>query len=244
MVLFGGVNSAFAVGAASFTADTTVLNSPVTLTIVGGSDADSVVTTGGTTIVVTISSGSTFTLTSADHYRLDNDGGFGTSCDGNQSKLVITTAGSGVVVTVTPNTNIILCSSGGGVSSSGGGGGGGGSVSTPTPTPSVTATPTPAVTSTPVPTPTPYVIQNYNTANSNAAPIAKFITNIAPGARGATVSALQRRLKELGYLPANHVVTTLFGPVTRAAVIKLQKANHLAQVGNVGPATRAILNRQ
>ena len=142
-----GVNQANAVGDAYFPQDTNVSMTVGTMVIQDGSDADSV-TTSATEITLTISSGQTFTLTSADRKLLDNNGGYGFSCWSSESRIVITSSTT-KTVTITPNST--ACDAGGG-----GGGGGGGTttvVSTPTPTP--TATPTPTVTPTPTATSTP-----------------------------------------------------------------------------------------
>jgi peptidoglycan hydrolase-like protein with peptidoglycan-binding domain len=69
-----------------------------------------------------------------------------------------------------------------------------------------------------------------------------FTQNLSVGARGAEVTALQQFLIDGGYsIPAG--ATGYFGAQTRAAVIAFQKARGVAQVGNVGPLTRAELNK-
>lgn len=68
-----------------------------------------------------------------------------------------------------------------------------------------------------------------------------FTKTIAVGSRGAAVSALQSKLKALGFYTG--AVTGYFGPMTAASVKKFQKANGLSQVGSVGPGTRAVLNK-
>jgi peptidoglycan hydrolase-like protein with peptidoglycan-binding domain len=50
------------------------------------------------------------------------------------------------------------------------------------------------------------------------------------------------KLQELGFFPANLTPNGVFGPATEAAVKAFQKANGLAQVGFLGPGTRAALN--
>jgi murein DD-endopeptidase MepM/ murein hydrolase activator NlpD len=68
----------------------------------------------------------------------------------------------------------------------------------------------------------------------NDPPPAPARRTIKLGSRGPEVAYLQRKLK---VKPAD----ALFGPLTRNAVVKFQKANHLAADGIVGPATwRAI----
>jgi hypothetical protein len=77
-----------------------------------------------------------------------------------------------------------------------------------------------------------------------------FTTTLRQGSRGAAVQELQKFLN--AYSSETVVATsgagsagketTSFGPATRKAVIAFQKKNGLAQVGQVGPATRALLN--
>jgi len=159
-IFWVGVNYANAVGDAYFPQDTTVALDAGNFTIAAGSDADTV-TTNGTTITVTISTGQSFTLESASRKLLNNDGGFSTSCSNENKSTINLTVSVTTTVVITPSSTI--CGSTGSVGGSSGGGGGGGgittSVATPTPTPTVTAspTPTPATTSVPVSTskPTP-----------------------------------------------------------------------------------------
>lgn len=77
-----------------------------------------------------------------------------------------------------------------------------------------------------------------------------FTTTLRQGSRGVAVQELQKFLN--AYSSETVVATsgagsagketTSFGPATRKAVIAFQKKNGLAQVGQVGPATRALLN--
>jgi peptidoglycan hydrolase-like protein with peptidoglycan-binding domain len=55
------------------------------------------------------------------------------------------------------------------------------------------------------------------------------------------VRELQKKLTKLGFY--NGPVTGTFGPLTKAAVKKLQKAHKLEQLGSVGPGTRKVLNK-
>jgi peptidoglycan hydrolase-like protein with peptidoglycan-binding domain len=64
--------------------------------------------------------------------------------------------------------------------------------------------------------------------------------NLSLGMKGDDVTALQQYLITTGILKAS--ATGYFGPATRSAVRIFQKQNKLAQVGNVGPATRGVLN--
>ena len=69
-----------------------------------------------------------------------------------------------------------------------------------------------------------------------------FTKSLAVGSRGADVTALQQFFIDTGYsVPSG--ATGYFGRETRAAVMAFQKARGIAQVGNVGPLTRAALNK-
>lgn len=67
-----------------------------------------------------------------------------------------------------------------------------------------------------------------------------FSRNLSFNSSGADVLVLQKYLVAQGFLtatPNGH-----YGPATVAAVKKLQKANGIKQLGNVGPSTRNFLN--
>ncbi len=145
--VFGvGINQAKAVGDAYFQEETTVTMDVGDFTILGGSDADSVIATN-TNITITISAGQTFTLTSPDRKLLTNDGNVSYSCSANRSSITIT--GTKTVV-ITPESN--NCDT---LSNPGGGGGGGGGFITSTPTPTPTPIVSPVVSPTPTSTPAP-----------------------------------------------------------------------------------------
>lgn len=65
-------------------------------------------------------------------------------------------------------------------------------------------------------------------------------SSLQQGSSGTDVSAVQRRLKQLGYY--NGSVDGKFGATTEAAVISFQRANGLTADGKVGEATLAVLN--
>lgn len=67
-----------------------------------------------------------------------------------------------------------------------------------------------------------------------------FTRALSLGSTGTEVSELQKRLISLGFY--NGPITVTFGPLTKAGVMKLQAKYKLVQVGNVGPATRKVLN--
>lgn len=68
-----------------------------------------------------------------------------------------------------------------------------------------------------------------------------FRTNMAIGSKSAAVGELQKRLTTLGFYTGP--ISGYFGPLTSASVKKFQAARGLERVGNVGPATRAALNK-
>jgi N-acetylmuramoyl-L-alanine amidase len=61
------------------------------------------------------------------------------------------------------------------------------------------------------------------------------------GSSGDGVIALQKLLTTQGVYSGEIIGT--FGPRTQIAVKLFQKKNGLAQVGSVGPSTRAALNK-
>ena len=62
---------------------------------------------------------------------------------------------------------------------------------------------------------------------------------ISEGSRGAEVTRLQQRLIELGFL--NTRATGVFGPLTKDAVLRFQRANGLTADGVVGRATTSAM---
>lgn len=65
---------------------------------------------------------------------------------------------------------------------------------------------------------------------------------VQQGDRGSEVTALQQRLKELGYFNTN--ITGYFGPVTERAVARFQEDKGLEADGVVGTKTQASLGTQ
>ena len=153
-VFWVGVNQASAVGNASFPQATTVALDVGNIVISAGSDADSVVTTN-LTITITISSGQSMVLTSTGKLQLSNNGGYGFTCETNQTRLSIVPSVTETII-ITPTSTSCDSTAGGSTGSGGGGGGITTPASTPTPTPTVS--PTVSVTPTPVATATPVSI--------------------------------------------------------------------------------------
>lgn len=102
----------------------------------------------------------------------------------------------------------------GGSSNSGGGGGGGGYIP-----------------------PVPQVLG----AATSSVPCFQFTKSLVFGMNGNDVLELQKILAAKGFLTATP--NGNFGPATLAAVKAFQAANGLEQVGQVGPQTRALLNK-
>ncbi len=169
-----GLNQANAVGDANFQEATTVALDVGNLTIIAGSNVDTITTTN-TTITTTISAGQSFIIESSDRKLLPNDSGYAYECLVAKSTLTITSATTKTVI-ITPDST--ACGSPG---SSGGGGGGGTTTttttttSTPTPTPTSTPTPTlsPAATPTPTSTPIPTPV------NMGPTPASRGFTNLS-----------------------------------------------------------------
>lgn len=69
-----------------------------------------------------------------------------------------------------------------------------------------------------------------------------FTAQLDPGARGSEVTKLQTFLSTRPDIYPSGLVTGYYGPLTRAAVVRLQAAYGLSQVGRVGPLTIALLN--
>ncbi len=68
-----------------------------------------------------------------------------------------------------------------------------------------------------------------------------FTKALSLGSKNEEVTQLQEYLTSSGLYKGP--ITGYFGALTKVAVVALQKANGLAQVGMVGPATRALLNK-
>ncbi len=79
-----------------------------------------------------------------------------------------------------------------------------------------------------------------NTTPSSGGTSYLFTTFISRGDKGATVTALQRKLTSLGFYSGP--VTGYFGDLTFTAVKAFQSANNISPVGYVGPSTRSVLN--
>jgi hypothetical protein len=81
--------------------------------------------------------------------------------------------------------------------------------------------------------------QNTNTATPTSS--YKFLKPLDVGSKGTAVTELQKRLTAEGVFSGN--ITGYYGTATEAAVKKYQTLHGLTPLGNIGPATRAMLNK-
>ena len=79
------------------------------------------------------------------------------------------------------------------------------------------------------------------TSSSSSAGTYKFTKALKLGSSGTEVKELQKKLKTLGYYTGP--IDGGYGKGTEKAVKAYQKAHKLQQLGNVGPGTRAALNK-
>jgi len=68
-----------------------------------------------------------------------------------------------------------------------------------------------------------------------------FSVELREGMQGEAIQRLQSRLKDEGYF--TFFLTKYFGPITKTALEKYQRANNIAPTGVLGFETRALLNR-
>lgn len=81
----------------------------------------------------------------------------------------------------------------------------------------------------------PHFGAHANHASAATATISTTQQVLTVGSTGSSVTAVQVRLKELGYF--SYSVDGIYGNLTKGAVIKFQSANHLATDGIAGPNT-------
>ncbi len=85
------------------------------------------------------------------------------------------------------------------------------------------------------------VVNSTSTASSAVSTVYKFYNPLNIGSKGTDVTELQKRLTAEGVYSGP--VTGYYGSLTQTAVKKYQVKYGLSQLGNVGPATRAMLNQ-
>ena len=236
--VFGLVSFADAAGL-NWTNDTLVTIGSANYTIVSGSAATSI-TVGATTLTVTVPSGSTFTLTSADRYNLNNLPGIGSfTCGATTSSLVLSEATTDNVITPDPSH----------VCSAGSGGNSGGSSTKP----AVPATPAvPAVTTPPADCLPGFLFSPSTGKNCNSATPAVPATPATPvqgnayafgtltvkqGTKGEACLAWQNFLNAKSN--AGLVTDGWCGKLTITAAKKWQASMGLVSDGLLGPASRA-----
>lgn len=108
------------------------------------------------------------------------------------------------------------------------------------PSPSAEPSPSPSAEPSASPTPTPSPTQTTPPAAAPA-PTPEAPAQLASGAQGERVNALQQRLSDLGYFVTD--VDGDFGHNTQQAVWALQKAAGLYRDGVVGPQTQSALDQ-
>jgi|SRR3989344_1605108 len=208
----------------TLTTDTVINVAGINLNVSGTSATMQSITVGASSFSFVLESGSSLQVTSNDRKILTTDAPAKyietDTCNASASIMKYSSSAASVTVTVTPTTETCSNSSSSGSSRGGGGGGGGGGTTLPK---------TPAT-----PTPAPQAL-------ANAAPQAVFNRLLSVGSTGDDVKALQVKLIAEGLLKAQ--VTGYFGPLTKAAVKAYQAKYGISQLGIVGPATRAQLNK-
>ncbi len=85
------------------------------------------------------------------------------------------------------------------------------------------------------------LVQLQNQPSSEVTAAYQFTKPLAVGAAGAEVTELQKHLTAEGVYSGP--INGRFGPLTKVAVQKYQAKHGLKQLGNVGPSTRALLNK-
>jgi len=85
--------------------------------------------------------------------------------------------------------------------------------------------------------------EHETTGNIGVARGAEFVFTLElhEGMQGEAIRSLQSRLKDGGYF--TFYLTNYFGPITKTALEKYQRANNIAPTGVLGFETRALLNR-
>lgn len=215
----------------------------VNLSVSGGSAEVESIVVGADSFSVTLLPSSSMTIVSGDRRTLTpsvpNSDYVRNTCSESSSSLILTAdpAVSTVTITVTPSASACSTAASAGGGSSGGGGGIAGSYGAVNTNTAVTIA-SPAVTVASVTTTTSTA--QTTSSGSQVTSSYSFTRPISLGARGNDVTELQKRLIAEGLLSAKP--TGYFGQQTLKAVKALQAKYNLAQIGTVGPATRALLN--
>ncbi|MBI5470248.1 peptidoglycan-binding protein [Candidatus Kaiserbacteria bacterium] len=228
----------------------------ITVNVTGSSATISSIVVSGSTFAATVESGSYFKVSAPNGNALDESLSTAVThnrvCNSTASTYEIT-ANTTATVTITPQSETCATrvtnaqtttSSGGGngpIISSGGGGGGGGAY-TPPPTPAII--PTTSGTAAQLQQQIQGLMGQIQTLSGGAS----FKRDLKMGMTGSDVKSLQAYLNAHGYVvtssgggsPGNE--TTKFGGLTKAALIKLQKAAGISPAaGYFGAKTRAYI---
>lgn len=210
-------------------------------TVKSGSGFDLLDLTSGS---MTFSGGGSATvdLRSGDKKSLDNNRNIATVCGSSESSLLIpaTNGNTSVTPSGTCGGSGGGGSSGGGSSGGGGGGGGGGSYAPAAPT--AATVDKVALLKQQIASVQAAIQQKLATAGiAVKGAFTGFTKNLAMGDHGDDVKALQALFAGDKNIYPEGIVNGIFGPATKRAVTAFQKKYGLAQVGAVGPQTRAKL---
>ncbi len=226
----------FAANDVTLTTDTIISVGGYTLNISGSSAVIDSIVVDASNFSVTLSSGSSITVSSPTRNQLSSDVSSDVSastCDNSASSITLSYSGAGTVTNIITPSATICVTAATTVTASGGGAFPPGYIYSP---PVVLLAPTSSqiIATTTLTPPAPVVLVNPGFVFKNLL----FVGSSRDGVR-----QLQAMLKKLGYFTYPKI-TGYFGPITKQAVIKLQKAYNLKPYpGWVGPATRALLNR-
>ncbi len=213
---------AFAVNDVTLTSDAIISVSGYNLNIAGGQyTVDSiVVSSSSSSFDVTLSTGATFKISSADRRKLTVSPTTNVTvtsvCNSTLSSVDIK-ATAATTVTVTPSTTDLCVSSDGG----------GGMFVIYNYSQATPATPAAAA------------LEHASSVAQSVSPA--FNKDMVRGQRSDDVKRLQQLLATDKSIYPEGLATGFFGPATERAIRAFQKKHGLPQVGRVGPATRAKL---
>jgi hypothetical protein len=237
---------------ATLTTDAVISVDSYTLNISGSSAVVESITVNLSNFSVTLQSGSSITITSPTKNQITTDitSGVTNICNSSVSSVAITGTGT---YTITPTATICVDSTptpeptptpSGGSSS-------GGSSSASSQVQSLISMGNYQLAQ--------QIANKYNIVLPDSAPtlntktpstVYKITTTkvLSVGQTNADIKTLQQYLNLKGYTVATTGVgskgkeTTMFGALTKKALMKLQKANGIPATGNLGPLTRAFIN--
>jgi len=210
----------------TLTTDAIISVGGIDLNVSGSSAVVESITVNSSNFSFILSSGSSITVTSAAgrKFSTNADSKYIAANGCNDSIYTLKHSSSfegSVTITVTPDDSSCPTSTGASSSNTGGShrSGGGSSSAAPSPSPTAIAV----------------------VATTPAAGKAVFARLLSVGSTGDDVRNLQTRLSSEGLFKGE--ATGYFGPLTKAAVKAYQAKHGIDQLGIVGPATRAQLNK-